>query len=131
MFCITASSTIYVCLFQGIVSLSLLFETLLQTQEPQLFFHLKTVGIQPLKIAFKWLIRAFSGYLASEQVLLLWDRILAYNTLEILPVLALAIFTFRKTNLMQVASSTAAEAVLSDLTTLQVIPLIQLSLFTQ
>ena len=38
-----------------------------------------------LKIAFKWLVRAFSGYLSSDQVLLLWDRILAYNSLEILP----------------------------------------------
>ena len=32
---------------QGIVSLSLLFETLLQTHEPQLFYHLKSVGVQP------------------------------------------------------------------------------------
>ncbi len=38
-----------------------------------------------LKIAFKWLVRAFSGYLASDQVLLLWDRVLAYNSLLILP----------------------------------------------
>lgn len=37
-----------------------------------------------LKIAFKWLMRAFSGFLASDQVLLLWDRILAYDSLEIL-----------------------------------------------
>jgi hypothetical protein len=32
---------------QGIVGLSLLFETLLQTHEPDLFFHLKSVGCQP------------------------------------------------------------------------------------
>lgn len=116
---------------QGIVSLCLQFETLLQTHEPQLFVHLKAIEVQPLRIAFKWLIRAFSGYLASEQVLLLWDRILAYNTLEILPVLAAAIFSFRKTNLMQVQTLNAAEAVLVDLLTLQVVPLIQFMLFTQ
>jgi len=28
--------------------------------------------------------RAFSGYLASNQLLALWDRILAYDSLEIL-----------------------------------------------
>ncbi|KAK3100088.1 hypothetical protein FSP39_014568 [Pinctada imbricata] len=116
---------------QGIVALSLLFENLLQTHEPELFFHLKSVGCQPLKVAFKWLVRAFSGYLSSDQVLLLWDRVLAYNSLEILPVLAVAIFSFRKTNLMKVQSYNAAEAVLADLTTLQVIPLIQLSLFSK
>lgn len=116
---------------RGIVSLCLQFETLLQTHEPQLFWYLKTIGVQPLRIAFKWLIRAFSGYLTSEQVLLLWDRILAYNSLEILPVLAAAIFSFRKTNLMQVQTFNAAEAVLVDLLTLEIVPLIQLSLYTQ
>lgn len=116
---------------QGIVGLSLLFESLLQTHESDLFFHLKSVGCQPLKVAFKWLVRAFSGYLSSDQVLLLWDRVLAYNSLEILAVLAVAIFSFRKTNLMKVQSYNAAEAVLADLTTLQVIPLIQLSLFSK
>lgn len=37
-----------------------------------------------LRISFKWLVRAFSGYLATDQLLLLWDRILGYNSLEIL-----------------------------------------------
>ncbi|XP_050415584.1 TBC1 domain family member 19 isoform X2 [Patella vulgata] len=114
---------------QGILSLSQLFETLLQTHEAELFYHLKSVNCQPLKIAFKWLMRAFSGFLASDQVLILWDRILAFNSLEILSVLAVAIFTFRKTNLMKVQTYSAAEGVLADLTTLQVLPLIQLSLF--
>lgn len=30
------------------------------------------------------MMRAFSGYLASNQLLALWDRILAYDSLEIL-----------------------------------------------
>ncbi|ELT89515.1 hypothetical protein CAPTEDRAFT_108817, partial [Capitella teleta] len=115
----------------GIVSLCLQFERLLQTHEAILFFHLKSIGVQPLRLAFKWLIRAFSGYLSSEQVLLLWDRILAFDSLEILPVLAVAIFTFRKTNLLQVQTFSASEAVLADITTLKVIPLIQLALFSQ
>jgi len=85
--------------------------------------------VHPLRLAFKWLVRAFSGYLASEQVLLLWDRILAYDSLELLPILAAAIFSFRKINLMQVQTYNAAEAVLVDLLTLEVIPLIQLFMF--
>ncbi|CAD5123718.1 DgyrCDS12037 [Dimorphilus gyrociliatus] len=116
---------------QGILSLSLLFERLLQQIEPQLFYHLCSIGVQPLKISFKWIIRAFSGYLCSEQVLLLWDRILAYDSLEILAVLAVAIFSFRKTNLLQIQSFQAAEAVMNDLTGLKVIPLLQLTLFSE
>uniref|UniRef100_A0A8D0B294 TBC1 domain family member 19 n=1 Tax=Salvator merianae TaxID=96440 RepID=A0A8D0B294_SALMN len=113
----------------GIVSLCLLFESLLQTHLPQLFYHLREIGAQPLRISFKWMVRAFSGYLATDQLLLLWDRILGYNSLEILAVLAAAVFAFRAVNLMEVTSLAAAEAVLADLSTLKVIPLLQIFLF--
>ncbi|XP_070552955.1 TBC1 domain family member 19-like [Ptychodera flava] len=115
---------------QGIVSLCILFESLLQTHQPQLFYHLREVGVQPLKIAFKWLMRAFSGFLASDQLLLLWDRILAYNSLEILAVMAMAIFAFRRANLMQVTSLQGADAVLFDLTSLKIVPILQVALFS-
>ncbi|XP_074130706.1 TBC1 domain family member 19 isoform X4 [Sminthopsis crassicaudata] len=113
----------------GIVSLCFLFETLLQTHLPQLFYHLREIGAQPLRISFKWMVRAFSGYLATDQLLLLWDRILGYNSLEILAVLAAAVFAFRAVNLMEVTSLAAAEAVLADLSTLKVMPLLQIFLF--
>ncbi|XP_066241111.1 TBC1 domain family member 19 isoform X3 [Saccopteryx leptura] len=113
----------------GIVSLCLLFETLLQTYLPQLFYHLREIGAQPLRISFKWMVRAFSGYLATDQLLLLWDRILGYNSLEILAVLAAAVFAFRAVNLMEVTSLAAAEAVLADISTLKVMPLLQIFLF--
>ncbi|XP_063315976.1 TBC1 domain family member 19 [Pelobates fuscus] len=113
----------------GILSLCLLFESLLQTHLPQLFYHLREIGAQPLRISFKWMVRAFSGYLATDQLLLLWDRILGYDSLEILAVLAAAVFAFRAVNLMEVTSLAAAEAVLADISTLKVIPLLQIFLF--
>jgi hypothetical protein len=45
---------------------------------------MKKLEVDPIKIVFKWLMRGFSGYLASSQLLELWDRVLAYNSLEIL-----------------------------------------------
>ncbi|KAM9501058.1 TBC1 domain family member 19 [Clarias gariepinus] len=113
----------------GIVSLCLQFERLLQTHLPQLFYHLQEIGAQPLRIAFKWMVRAFSGYLSTDQLLLLWDRILGYESLEIVAVLAAAVFTFRAENLMEVTSLASAEAVLADLSTLKVMPLLQIFLF--
>ncbi|KAM6909057.1 LOW QUALITY PROTEIN: TBC1 domain family member 19 [Xenentodon cancila] len=113
----------------GIVSLCLQFERLLQTHLPQLFYHLRQIGAQPLRIAFKWMVRAFSGYLSTDQLLLLWDRILGYDSLEVVAVLAAAVFAFRAENLMEVTSLASAEAVLADLSTLKVIPLIQIFLF--
>uniref|UniRef100_A0A1I8GU85 Rab-GAP TBC domain-containing protein n=1 Tax=Macrostomum lignano TaxID=282301 RepID=A0A1I8GU85_9PLAT len=102
----------------SILGLCALFESLLQTQEPELFHHLRSEGIQPLRIAFRWMMLAFSGLLLPEQVLLLWDRIVAYDSLTILPLFAVGVFSFRKHNLLQTKSFSAAEAVLSDLTTL-------------
>ncbi|XP_078147873.1 TBC1 domain family member 19 isoform X2 [Centroberyx gerrardi] len=113
----------------GIVSLCLQFERLLQAHLPQLFYHLRQIGAQPLRIAFKWMVRAFSGYLSTDQLLLLWDRILGYDSLEIVAVLAAAVFAFRAENLMEVTSLASAEAVLADLSTLKVMPLIQIFLF--
>uniref|UniRef100_A0A669CXT3 TBC1 domain family, member 19 n=1 Tax=Oreochromis niloticus TaxID=8128 RepID=A0A669CXT3_ORENI len=113
----------------GILSLCLQFERLLQTHLPQLFYHLRQIGVQPLRLAFKWMVRAFSGYLSTDQLLLLWDRILGYDSLEVVAVLAAAVFAFRAENLMEVTSLASAEAVLADLSTLKVMPLIQVFLF--
>jgi hypothetical protein len=70
--------------------------------------------------------RAFSGYLASNQLLALWDRILAYDSLEILSgiyinflflifvlilVLAVGIFLLRKGNVITVTSEAAIEVI--------------------
>jgi len=55
-----------------------------------------------VRVVFKWLMRAFSGHLPPEQLLYLWDMILAYDSLEVLPLLAVAIISFRKDNLLLV-----------------------------
>lgn len=45
--------------------------------------------------------KGFSGYLPAEQVLQLWDLILAYNCIQLLPFFALGILTVRKDNLFR------------------------------
>ncbi|XP_058450696.1 TBC1 domain family member 19 isoform X4 [Malaya genurostris] len=113
---------------QGIISLCLLFEKLLQTHEPQLWSHFRELQIQPIRVVFKWLMRAFSGHLPPEQLLILWDLILGYDSLEILSLLALIIMSFRRESLMQVVTLENIEAILSDLSSIKVLPLIQLTL---
>ena len=113
---------------QSIIGLCSLFETLLQAKDAQLFFHLRKIDAYPTKIAFKWIVRAFSGYLASCQLLELWDRILAYNSLELLAVLAVGVFLYRKQNLMSVSNRANVEAVLDDLASLKVVAILQLVL---
>lgn len=75
--------------------------------------------------------RAFSGHLPPDQLLNLWDLILAYDSLEIIPLLALVILVLRKDNLMKVNTLQNIEAVLADLSSISVIPLLQMSLLKE
>lgn len=114
---------------QGIVSLCLLFETTLQSVHPKLFHHLQDIGIQPLKIAFKWLVRAYSGYLSTYQLHLLWDRVIGFGDMRLLAIFAVAIFVFRQSNLLSITSPGVVEAAMADISTLHVVPLLQMILF--
>ncbi|XP_017783128.1 PREDICTED: TBC1 domain family member 19 [Nicrophorus vespilloides] len=113
---------------QGIVSICLLFERLLQKFEPALWHHFREISISPIKVVFKWLMRAFSGHLPPEQVLQLWDLVLAYDSLEVIALLAVIIMIFRKDNLLQVTTLTNIESVLADISSINVIPLLQMAL---
>ncbi|XP_075255661.1 TBC1 domain family member 19-like [Convolutriloba macropyga] len=115
---------------KGVLAVSALFESLLMSLSPNLFFHLKSIGSAPLKIAFKWLMRAFSGYLEADQLLILWDRMIAHDSTEILAIMAAGLFLYRSTNLMNVTSPAAAEAIMADLSTVKVIPVLQIILAT-
>lgn len=89
----------------------------------------KKLSLSPsIRVVFKWLMRAFSGHLQPQELLILWDLILGYDSLEILSLLAIIILSFRKESLMQVSSIESIEAVLADLSSIKVLPLIQLAL---
>ena len=76
----------------SIISLCKLFEDLLQMYEPEVCFHMNQLGIQPLKVVFPWIFFMFVHVLEVDQVFLIIDRILGYESLEILPILAASIF---------------------------------------
>ena len=113
----------------GLLSLCCLFEDILQQKNPALVLHLKSIKVEPLKLAYKWILYAFSGYLDPDQVLLLWDRIIGFDSLEVVPILAAAVFHFRASSLLHIGSPAEAEGVLGNLHTLKVLPLIQHMLF--
>ncbi|KAL9657094.1 hypothetical protein ABK040_002720 [Willaertia magna] len=114
---------------ESILSLCKLFEDLLQDKDPQLFYHLLQLNIKPLDISYKWIFYAFSGYLKVDQLLLLWDRIIGFNNLFLVPVLAVAIFLFRSKCLLKMTDRQEIFDIFSDFTVIQVIPLLQLFLF--
>ena len=108
------------------------FEDLLSRQCPLLFLHLNALGCPPLTIAFPWLHLTFVGYLEVEQVLLLWDRVLAYDDLALLPALACAIFVLRGELLLGASNAEQVKAAFVDLgARLKVVTLLQTFLFPE
>ena len=82
-------------------------------------------SVSPLTYAFPWITSAFVGHLSVDQLLLVWDRIIGNDSLLVLPVLAAAIFAFRKKALMAATCAEDIEEALEDLQELKAIPILQ------
>lgn len=81
-------------------------------------------GIQNIDI-WRWIQRQF---IFSSQI---WNsifQILGFDSLEFIPLLAIIILSFRKESLMQVNTFENTETILSDLSSIKILPLIQLTL---
>eukprot|EP01063_Lacrimia_lanifica_P001943 TRINITY_DN11004_c0_g1_i1.p1 TRINITY_DN11004_c0_g1~~TRINITY_DN11004_c0_g1_i1.p1 ORF type:complete len:568 (+),score=238.93 TRINITY_DN11004_c0_g1_i1:163-1866(+) len=114
---------------ESILTLSKLFERVVRAYNPDVVYHCISHNLRPLEVAFPWLFSAFSGYLEVEQVLHLWDRVLAYDSLHILPILAAAIFLWRGRSILQCESAQEIRSLFTDFSKIQVIPLLQFFLF--
>ncbi len=69
---------------------------LLQETDPEVASYLeKAMGVSALEIAFPMMFSAFVGFLSPSETLLLWDRIIGFDSLLPLPVLAVAVMVFR------------------------------------
>lgn len=87
------------------------------------------IGMDPLTLAFPWMMYCFIGYLEVEQLLLLFDRLLGYNDLELLPILAVSIIVSKKSEIIKMRSSFEIERLFKNLSWVRVIPSIQMFLF--
>lgn len=114
-----------------LIPLCALFESLIFTSVPHVVYHLVQLGpdTAPLRFAFPWIVYSFIGCLRAEQVLILWDRIVGFNSTELIAVLAAAIFVFRSRLLLNAHTAQDVETVFSDISHLQTIPLLQGFLF--
>ncbi|GMF25363.1 unnamed protein product [Phytophthora lilii] len=108
-----------------ILPLCKLFEDLIVRSSPAAVFHLINIGLKPLDIAFPWIQSAFSGMLDIDQVLFLWDRIIGYDSLELVAILAAALFHFRANELEFVNTREEADDLFAELIDIPVITLLQ------
>ena len=106
------------------------FEDLMLSSNPFLFNYMLRLNCQPLSIALPWILTAFSQYLEIGEVLHLWDRIIAFGSLELLPLLASSIFLFRSEIILRYANNKAdVVEIFSDGSTIKVIPLLRIIMF--
>eukprot|EP00760_Papus_ankaliazontas_P017052 PhM_4_TR17012/c0_g1_i1/m.96667 len=113
-------------------SLLRLFESLLSFHAPEVVDHCNsTLGVSPIAVATAWLHTAFVGFLEVEQVLYLWDCIVAFDSVVVMPIAAAAIFVWRREEVLQCTTETQLQSVFSDFSKIEIISLIQLVLFLE
>ncbi|XP_049522748.1 TBC1 domain family member 19-like isoform X2 [Dermacentor silvarum] len=100
---------------QGIVSLLLTFERLVQYREPEFLPALasKNVNLQP--IVFQMLMQSFCAHLPAEEVLRLWDRVLGYDSVYVLPVAAASLVCSKKTEILGTRDQSSLEDIFNKL----------------
>lgn len=82
-----------------------MFENLVHAKVPQDTWTCIQLEIEPLEIMFPAIHAGFSGYLSGDQVLVLWDRIVGYESLEIVAIFAAAYFCHRLPDILKLAKS--------------------------
>ncbi|KAH7830418.1 Tre-2/Bub2/Cdc16 (TBC) H family protein [Monocercomonoides exilis] len=113
-----------------LASLCCAFEEFAQKMDAAAYNHCVRLGVPPLLIAFRWMCTAFAGYLHPLQVLLLWDRVISFDTLIMLPLLAAAIFAFRSSNVLAARTPEDINNIFVTITNIEIVPLLQFYLFS-
>eukprot|EP00775_Hariotina_reticulata_P005725 gene5725-5965_t len=113
----------------GLAVLCHTFLDLLQEVDAEVYKHLSGLCSTPLDVAFPWIISAFVTHLSLGETLLLWDRIIGFDSLLPLPVLAVAVIMLRRDLILAAQSNDELVELLQDLSQLRVVPLLQAVLF--
>ena len=116
---------------QSIFALYALFENLIHSREPTMWEHVRVkLAVHPAEYVVPWLTTAFSGFLEIDQLLVLWDRVVGYADSRVLVLLAVGIWVLRAKVLLKCGTARDAGAALSDILHVEVVPVMQLTLFT-
>lgn len=114
---------------QGLLYLCATFESLVIACLPDLMLHFRSINIEPLRFAYHWMMTAFSGFIPVEELLQLWDRIIGFDDMRLLSILAAGVFYVKKPALMQAGTLTSVKKTLKNLNDVKVIATLQQMLF--
>lgn len=114
---------------ENIIGLSMIFERIFLKAMNQLYLHLRSMDIYPVDKAGGWMVSIFVGVLGVDQVFMLIDRLVGYNTTLLLPVLALSIFKCYEKQLLAIKTKAEYEDVFTRIKDLNVLATVNLFLF--
>ncbi|CAJ1396575.1 unnamed protein product [Effrenium voratum] len=114
---------------ETLVTLCGLFEQLTAQAAPRAVQHLLALDTSPLRYAFHWIVTGFVGCLPAEQILHLWDRVLGFDSVELVPVLAAAVFALRARLVLAARRQEEVQLLFADVSCVKAIPLLQAFLF--
>lgn len=106
-----------------------LLQSCWQDVEPEVCAHLQKLGCPLLELGLPWIVNAFVGHLDVEQVLLLWDRIVGFDSLLPLPLLAVAVICCRRHMILKTETKSELLSLMDDLSQLNAVALLQGILF--
>ncbi|CAG9466212.1 unnamed protein product [Pedinophyceae sp. YPF-701] len=101
-----------------------LFEACLRDLDPELTWHLHSISAPPLKLVFPWLLSGFAGVLEAGQVLELWDRCVACESMAPASLLAAGVLWFKRSVLLSTRTPLEAQQALQDLKHLKTAPIL-------
>ena len=101
------------------------FEDLAQYMEPEVCLHLLNVGLPPLFLGLPWMVNAFADVFEPQDVLAIWDRVVGYDSLLPLAVVAVGILRFRRARILKADLPQDVKAALSDISRLKPIVMMQ------
>lgn len=87
---------------------------MLWSTEKKIVSKLEDLQAQPLRIVFPWIFYCFIGYIDTEQIFLLLDRVIGAKSLEILPLYCAAIFFKEKTEILAASSASEIQEILEE-----------------
>eukprot|EP00388_Colpodella_angusta_P047174 GDKK01071911.1.p1 GENE.GDKK01071911.1~~GDKK01071911.1.p1 ORF type:complete len:425 (-),score=71.24 GDKK01071911.1:32-1135(-) len=113
-----------------LLGLLVLFERYMIMFLPDLKKHVtENLSISMLRIVLPWISSGFLNVLSPDQIFMLYDRIIGFDSLELLSLLCVAIFAWKKDLLLLCKNENDIRVALVDVGACRPIELIQMLLF--
>ena len=84
-------------------------------QDPTVFRYCVKKGVHPLKIALPWMYTCFTQAFHIKEIFYIFDRIIGFDSTEILAILSAALFQYKKHEILECEDANEIKECFEDL----------------